>query len=111
LHAGAPTLVRLGKWSGTTAEIRVNGKSAAVMVGRPWEADITELVKEGDNTIDVIVYGSLKNVFGPHHGKINRGIVTPWSHRYPGSATQPAGSAYDFDAYGLLEEFSVLTTK
>ena len=112
LKAGQPAVVRLGNWWGSTAEIRVNGKSAGVMVNRPWEADIASLVKDGDNEIEVVVYGSLKNVFGPHHGKINRGLVTPWSHRYPPSPlAQPAGASYDLDSYGLMEEFSVVAVK
>lgn len=112
LKAGQAATVRLGKWLGSTAEIRVNGKSAAVMVSRPWEADIASLVKDGDNEIEVVVYGSLKNVFGPHLGKINRGLVTPWSHRYPPTPlAQPAGASYDLDGYGLMEDFSVVVRR
>jgi hypothetical protein len=110
LKAGQRAAVRLGKWWGTTAEVRVNGKSAGVLVSRPWEADIAPLVKDGDNTIEVVVYGSLKNVFGPHHGKIDRGLVTPWNHRNA-PAAQPAGGAYDLDGYGLMEDFSVVVRK
>ena len=112
LAAAQPAIVRLDKWNGTTAEIRVNGKTAGVMVSPPWEADITPFVQDGDNTVEVIVYGSLKNVFGPHLGKITRGIVTPWSHRYPPTPRQqPPGSAYDLDAYGLQTDFTVVTRK
>lgn len=112
LAAARPTVVRLGDWYGSTAEIRVNGQSAAVMVNRPWEADVTALVKDGDNMVEVVVYGSLKNVFGPHLGKINRGLVTPWSHRYPPTPRQqPPGSDYDLDGYGLMSEFTVLSGK
>jgi len=110
LQAGEHAIVRLGRWWGATAEVRVNGRSAGTLVSRPWEIDITPYVKSGDNAVEVIAYGSLKNVFGPHHGKINRGLVTPWSHR-SAPATQPAGAAYDLDGYGLLEEFSVLAQR
>lgn len=110
LKAGQGAAVRLGKWWGTTAEVRVNGKSAGVLVSRPWEVNIAPLVKDGDNTIEVVVYGSLKNVFGPHHGKIERGLVTPWNHRNA-PAAQPAGDAYDLDGYGLMEDFSVVVRK
>ena len=112
LKAGQSSIVRLGKWWGTTAEVRVNGKSAGVMVSRPWEIDITSLVEPGENEIEVVVYGSLKNVFGPHFGKINHGLVTPWSHRYPPTPlAQPGGASYDLDGYGLMEEFSVVVRK
>ena len=112
LKTGQAAIVRLGKWWGTTAEVRVNGKSAGVMVSRPWETDIAALVQDGDNEIEVVVYGSLKNVFGPHLGKINRGLVTPWSHRYPPTPlAQPAGASYDLDGYGLMEDFGVFVRK
>jgi hypothetical protein len=112
LAAAQPAVVRLGEWWGSTAEIRVNGQLAGVMVNPPWEAVITPLVHDGDNTVEVIVYGSLKNVFGPHLGRITRGIVTPWNHRYPPTPRQqPPGSAYDLDGYGLQTDFSVLTRK
>jgi hypothetical protein len=112
LKPGQPASVRLGKWWGTTAEVRVNGKSAGALVSRPWEVNIAPLVKDGDNEIDVVVYGSLKNVFGPHLGKMNRGLVTPWSHRYPPTPlAQPAGADYDLDGYGLMEDFSVFVRR
>jgi hypothetical protein len=110
LKAGAATKVRLGDWHGVTAEVRVNGKTAATMVNPPWETDIASLVHDGDNEVEVIVYGSLKNLFGPHHGKITRGIVTPWNHRYA-PEKQPAGSAYDLESVGLMEEFTVVAGK
>jgi len=43
------------------ASISVNGKTAAVRVWRPWEADITELVTDGRNTLDIEVTNSLAN--------------------------------------------------
>jgi hypothetical protein len=110
LKAGQSAIARLGKWWGTTAEVRVNGKSAGVLVSRPWDVNIAPLVKDGDNEIQVVVYGSLKNVFGPHLGKIERGIVTPWNHRYP-PAVQPPGSAYDLDGDGLMEDFSIFVRR
>ena len=33
----------------------------------PWQLDVTSYLKEGSNTIDVHVIGSLKNLLGPHY--------------------------------------------
>jgi hypothetical protein len=44
------------------AEIIVNGKSAAVLPWEPWEADITPLVRTGDNEITIKVANSLVNL-------------------------------------------------
>jgi hypothetical protein len=100
-------VVRLGRWGGTVAEVKVNGKPAGLVFQQPYEVDITRLLRAGANTVEVIVTGSLKNLFGPHHGKINRGIVTPASHR-SAPASQPPGESYDLDAYGLMGEMRVI---
>jgi hypothetical protein len=96
--------VRLGAWRGTVAEVAVNGKPAGVIGWQPYELDITSLAAAGSNRIDVTVYGSLKNLLGPHHGKIAKGLVSPGSFR-PAPATPPPGAAYDLEPYGLLEDF------
>jgi hypothetical protein len=102
----ARALVRLGKWNGTVAEVRVNGKSAGTIGWQPYELDVTKLVRAGANRVEVVVYGSLKNLLGPHHGKINRGLTGPGSFRNAPETT-PGGASYDLDAYGLMENFEV----
>ncbi len=99
--------VRLGRWSGTAAEVRVNGKPAGIIGWQPYEAEITEAAQRGENRIQVIVYGSLKNLLGPHHGKIERGLTSPWSFRNA-PEKMPPGANYDQLDYGLLEEFQVV---
>ena len=48
---------------GDMAEVRVNGEFAAVLPWEPWVADITDLVKTGDNEIVINVANSMANVF------------------------------------------------
>ncbi len=107
LKRGAPYVVRLGKWQGTVAEVLVNGKSAGIIGWQPYEADISGLVSGGRNRIEVVVYGSLKNLLGPHHGRITPGLVTPWAFRNA-PQQQSAGAAYDLASYGLFEDFVVV---
>jgi hypothetical protein len=109
LAAGGRQFVRLAGWHGTVAEVRVNGKSAGVIGWQPYELEITPLVHAGKNRIEVIVTGSLKNLLGPHHGKINRGLVSPGSFR-GAPPQQPPGSAYDMERYGLMQGFEVLAS-
>ncbi len=59
-QAGAGILLDLGDVV-ATAEVRVNGKTAAILVCPPWKADLTGLVKEGENRIEVLVYNTLAN--------------------------------------------------
>jgi hypothetical protein len=106
-EADAHYVVKVGSWAGTMIEIRVNSESAGIIGWQPYELDITKHLKSGENSIEVVVYGSLKNLLGPHHNVKNRGIVTPWSFKYA-PEVQPAGENYDLDDYGLFEDFKVV---
>jgi hypothetical protein len=100
-------IVKLNEWTGTVAEVRVNGTSAGIIGWEPYEKEITNLLRDGQNQIEVIVTGSLKNLMGPHHFNPEHGFVTPWSF-FRAPDHQPAGSAYDMLDYGLFEDFEVL---
>jgi hypothetical protein len=58
-----------------TAEVRINGKPAGIRVAPPWRFDITDLVKNGDNRVEVLICSAL----GGHYSTIPT--------RYPGLAT------------------------
>jgi hypothetical protein len=106
LRRGDSYKVRLGKWLGTVAEVKVNGKPAGVIGWAPYEIDITKFVKNGRNDVEVLVYGSLKNLLGPHHGTPTLGLTSPFSFRSAPPHT-PAGQTYDLFGYGLFEDFRV----
>jgi hypothetical protein len=93
LEVGEKYKVVLGPWAGTVAEVRVNGKSAGIIGWQPYEIPIDGLVKSGQNVVEVLVTGSLKNLLGPHHGNINRGMAGPSSFRNA-PATMPPGANY-----------------
>lgn len=96
----------LGDWQGTVAGVEVNGKEAGIIYHQPYELDITGMIVEGENIINVKVVGSLKNLLGPHHDVTRRGIVTPWSFKSAPDA-QPPGEEYDLLDYGLMEDFII----
>jgi hypothetical protein len=110
LRRGAGYKVRLGKWNGTVAEVKVNGVSAGVTGWPPYELDISRLVRAGRNEVEVLVYGSLKNALGPHLGKLEPGLVSPWSWRNAPEHT-PAGKDFEFIGYGLQESFEVVALR
>ena len=96
--------VQLNEWNGTVAEVSVNGKTAGIIGWAPYNLNISELIKEGANTITVNVIGSLHNVIGPFHVE-PKGIATPWSWRY-----QPpyrSGAEYYHLDYGLFTPFAL----
>ena len=46
------------------ADVKVNGRDAARMIFKPYEADITNLLHLGENTVEVSVTGSVANKYG-----------------------------------------------
>jgi len=53
-------ILDLGKVN-STAEVYVNGKPAGIRLGRPYLYDITSLLQEGENKIEVKIYNTLAN--------------------------------------------------
>ncbi|MEW6744387.1 MAG: glycosyl hydrolase [Planctomycetota bacterium] len=101
-------VVALSRWTGTAAQVLVNGKLAGTVGWPPFEADITSHVESGVNTVSVIVYGSLKNLLGPHHRGAVRGTAWPGHFLHAWNGPPPAGDAYDVIDYGFGEPFLVL---
>ena len=98
--------VKLGKWQGTIAEVLVNEEHAGIIAWQPHELDITKHIKEGKNRIEIVVYGSLKNLFGPKHTNPPR-IIGP-GHFSKAPKSQPPGDKYKALDYGLFEDFQVI---
>lgn len=95
--------IELPEWYGTVAEVLVNGKSLGVIQSQPYTKKIQ--LEAGKNEVSVVVYGSLKNVFGPHH-IYARGWMRPTAFR-KGKKTMPPGNEYDFLDYGLMKDFEI----
>jgi len=97
--------LQLSKWNGTVAEVLVNGESVGVIQSQPYNKIIK--LKNGSNLVSAVVYGSLKNVFGPHH-VYARGFMRPPAFR-KSKEIMPPGKDYDFLDYGLLEDFKIFS--
>lgn len=64
-----------------TAEVLVNGRKAGVRVAPPWRVDVAGLVKEGENTLEVLVYNTLANHYqtipSNYRGNPVSGLIGP----------------------------------
>ena len=108
MEAGLDMWVKLENWKGVVARVDVNGVRAGYIGWRPWELDVSKWIQPGVNSITVEVYGSLKNLLGPHHqGKV-RGSAWPGHFLHNTGKGQPRGDAYDVMEYGLNEPFQVI---
>ncbi len=100
-------ILKLPLWYGCVAEVKINRKYAGIIGWSPAELDITDRITNGDNEISVIVYGTLKNLLGPHYNGPLRGSAWPSSfHSAP--PNQPMGTDLDFIDYGLFDDFMII---
>ncbi|MHC4575455.1 MAG: hypothetical protein ACYS76_15225, partial [Planctomycetota bacterium] len=100
-------VVSLPEWYGSVARVVVNGRPAGYIYRQPWECDITSHVAAGNNTIEVVVIGTLRNTLGPHHGNQPLGSTWPGMFRRAPQTGPPPGSQYQSIAYGLFEPFEL----
>jgi hypothetical protein len=78
--SGRSILLDLGSLV-SSAEVRVNGRSAGIRCSPPWRFDVTTLAREGDNEVEVELYNTLANYYlttpTPFVGLTASGLVGP----------------------------------
>ena len=100
-------VVKLADWRGSVAEVMINSKPAGIIAWPPYELDITDKIQKGDNKVSVVVFGTLKNLLGPHHIGMVRGTAWPASFA-SANRNIPSGDEYDFIDYGLFQDFMLI---
>jgi len=68
---------------------------------------VTKSLRSGDNSIEVVVIGTLKNTLGPHHGNPAPGSAWPGMFQRGPEDGPPPGSQYSTLGYGLFEPFAL----
>ena len=53
----------------TMVSVKVNGKNVGEILWRPYSLDLSSFVHEGENTIELTLWVSLRNLLGPHHSE------------------------------------------
>jgi hypothetical protein len=99
--------VSVPSWYGSVAKVNVNGKLAGTLVSPPWECEVTRQLAPGNNTIEVVVIGTLKNTLGPHHGNPPLGSAWPGMFQNGPKDGPPPGAEYATVGYGLFEPFEL----
>ncbi|NQT87018.1 hypothetical protein HQ560_09655 [bacterium] len=101
-EAKAKATLDLGRVIATT-EVHLNGKKAGVRVAPPWRFDLADLLKPGDNRLDVLVYSTLANHYqtipSRYRGNPEAGLFGPVSLRSRDWDTGEA--AFDGDLKGF----------
>jgi hypothetical protein len=80
LKSPLPTILEFAHLDAISCQVKVNGIKAGTMFRRPWRLDISGLLQEGDNQIELLLKNSLRNLLGPHHhGMGELSSVGPYS--------------------------------
>lgn len=59
--------IKFDKLGSTVIAVKINGKAAPKIMWQPYEVDLSELLREGENDIEIVITGSLRNLLGPFH--------------------------------------------
>jgi hypothetical protein len=60
-------LLTIDNFNACAANIRINGNYAGTLCWRPLETDITGMLRQGRNTLEIELVNSLRNLLGPYH--------------------------------------------
>lgn len=67
-----PVLLEIPEWRGVALGVRVNGSDPIMIPWPPFSADITSLLKDGENVLEIEVLGHRRNSHGPFY------LTTKW---------------------------------
>lgn len=100
-------VVRLNGARGSLYLVSVNDGPQVPVCWQPWEADVTDQVRPGENRLTVDVVSTLRNTFGPLHHK--RGDDLGWVG--PGEFVDERNwvDEYQLIPYGLINGVQIVT--
>ncbi|MBO4870144.1 MAG: hypothetical protein J5585_10585 [Clostridia bacterium] len=64
---GRPSVIRFDKRGVNAIHVKINGVDVKTLMFTPYEIDVTEWLKPGENVIELTVVNNLRNLLGPHH--------------------------------------------
>jgi hypothetical protein len=100
-------ILTLGRWDGTCTEIIVNGHKAGIVAFPPYQMNITSCIKQGENSVQVIANGTLRNTLGPHH-QGSKGSAWPGMFQSIEKGRSLAGDSYITFPYGLYDDYTII---
>ena len=59
--------IKFDRLPSSVTKVKVNGKDAGKIMWQPYEIDVSNLLIEGENEIEITVTGNLRNLLGPFH--------------------------------------------
>ena len=74
-----------------------------MLIAEPYTLDVTSLIRDGENEVELRVVGNMQNMIGPHHVAYD-GIVDPNRWNVP---TWRKASEYILTPFGLKQDFEL----
>lgn len=106
-NQGERYIVSLSQWNGTVCNVLVNGKKGGIIAFPPYQLEISDYVRSGENIVEVQVTGSLKNTFGYFYHSNDKWIHGPHEWNYAPENQKSLEGMYLME-YGLFEPYQVL---
>ncbi|HBG77282.1 MAG TPA: hypothetical protein DDW84_00320 [Phycisphaerales bacterium] len=84
-------ILELKNLDASAAQVEIDGKTVGHFVSRPFEIDITKEINQCGKVLAITLYGSLRNLLGPHHNidgespAVGPDSFTPW-YSYEGES-------------------------
>jgi hypothetical protein len=95
-------LIDLEGTAAAVCAVRVNGKQRHVVAWAPWQVDITSDLVDGENTVEIEVTSTLRNVMGPLHNKDRQATeVVVFDSAFTDEKNWT--NAYQLVPYGLMQ--------
>lgn len=102
--------LQFDKYGINAVGISVNGNEAGSVLWNPAEADVSELIRQGENEVELTLKNNLRNMLGPHHLKEGETYFAAPSSFYAepciwnDNAAEQWDSGYCFVHTGLMLE-------
>lgn len=59
--------IEIPSWKGALAKVRINGHDAGKLPWPPYEVDATDYIRDGNNSLEIEIVGTRRNLLGPLH--------------------------------------------
>jgi len=90
--------LKFENFNAIVAKVTVNKKEAGLVFLPPYQIEVTEFLKKGENLLEIEITNSLRNLLGPHHHqKAELLSVGPYSFSNEKNWTD----SYSFIPFGL----------
>ena len=60
-------VISFSRLGSNVTKVKINGVDAGTVMWRPYALDVAQLLKVGENDIEITVIGNLRNLLGPFH--------------------------------------------